>query len=123
MDKQMQQMKKGVLALLVLHLVAEQPTYGYALLRSMEERSGGMFALREGTLYPVLYRLEDEGLICARWEQAEGRATPKKYYEATDEGRRQLPQMQAQWQAFAACVQAMLQPQNNTAEEATDDTK
>ena len=57
------QLKKGALEMLVLGLVCAGPTYGYELLDSMARRSNGLFALKEGTLYPNLYRLEDDGLI------------------------------------------------------------
>ena len=59
----MQQLKKGVLEMLVLEALCDDPTYGYELLGRLKERSGGLFILKEGTLYPILYRLEDEGLI------------------------------------------------------------
>lgn len=61
------QLKKGALEMLVLGLVCAGPTYGYELLGSMARRSNGLFALKEGTLYPILYRLEDDGLIEAQW--------------------------------------------------------
>ena len=59
-DKFSQQLKKGVLEMLVLKLVCDGPTYGYQLLTRLKEESGGRFTLKEGTLYPILYRLEDE---------------------------------------------------------------
>ena len=48
------------------------PTYGYELIAQLGNRSGGLFTLREGTLYPILYRLEDDGLIEAVWQQETG---------------------------------------------------
>ena len=67
------QLKKGALEMLVLGLVCAGPTYGYELLGSMARRSNGLFALKEGTLYPILYRLEDDGLIEAQWRTSGGR--------------------------------------------------
>ena len=49
------QLKKGVLEILVLHLLSEQDMYGYQLIMALDERSQGMFKLKEGTLYPILY--------------------------------------------------------------------
>ena len=72
------QLKKGALEMLVLGLVCAGPTYGYELLDSMARRSNGLFALKEGTLYPILYRLEDDGLIEAQWRTSGGRTAPKK---------------------------------------------
>ena len=71
------QLKKGALEMLVLGLVCAGPTYGYELLGSMARRSNGLFALKEGTLYPILYRLEDDGLIEAQWRTSGGRTAPK----------------------------------------------
>ncbi|MBR6747891.1 MAG: helix-turn-helix transcriptional regulator, partial [Clostridia bacterium] len=62
-ERLLQQLKRGVLEMLVLGLVSEAPTYGYELLSKLKERSGGLFVLKDGTLYPILYRLEDDDLI------------------------------------------------------------
>ena len=64
-ERFLQQLKKGVLELLVLQTICRGPTYGYELIAQLGSRSGGLFTLREGTLYPILYRLEDDGLIAA----------------------------------------------------------
>lgn len=104
-----QQLKKGVLELLVLKLICREATYGYDLLTQLKERSGGMFQLKEGTLYPILYRLEDEGMITASWTGGEGRVTPRKIYAATEKGRKENLHRQIQWQEFTSAVNAMLQ--------------
>ena len=62
-QKYEQQMKKGVLEMLVLKLLSEDEKYGYQLISELKEKSGEMFLLKEGTLYPILYRLEDEALV------------------------------------------------------------
>jgi hypothetical protein len=62
-DRFLQQLKKGVLEMLVLDTVCKGSTYGYELLTALKTRSNDLFALKEGTLYPILYRLEDDGLI------------------------------------------------------------
>lgn len=103
-DKFSQQLKKGVLEMLVLKLVCAGPTYGYQLLTRLKEESGGRFTLKEGTLYPILYRLEDEGLIEAKWSQGEGRTAPKKMYAATEAGRRENLRRLIVWQKFAQTV-------------------
>jgi hypothetical protein len=79
-DRFLQQLKKGVLEMLVLDRICQGPTYGYALLIGLKDDSNGFFALKEGTLYPILYRLEDDGLIVSSWSPGEGRAAPKKIY-------------------------------------------
>ena len=103
-DRFARQLKKGVLEMVVLGLVCARPTYGYELLTELEQRSGGLLALKEGTLYPILYRLEDEGLIAAAWQKGEGRTTPKKIYTVTEAGRGALAAQRAQWQEFSACI-------------------
>jgi len=103
-DKFSQQLKKGVLEMLVLKLVCSGPTYGYALLTRLKEESHGRFQLKEGTLYPILYRLEDEGLIEAQWSQGEGRTAPKKMYAATEAGRLESVRRLMVWQEFTQTV-------------------
>lgn len=103
-DRFSQQLKKGVLEMLVLELICEKPTYGYELLSRLKEGSGGMFSLKEGTLYPILYRLEDDGMIRAAWSQGEGRAAPKKIYAPTDRGREENLRRLAVWQEFVRTV-------------------
>lgn len=103
-DRFSQQLKKGVLEMLVLQLVCEKPTYGYELLSRLKEKSGGRFLLKEGTLYPILYRLEDEGMITAKWSQGEGRVAPKKIYEATEAGRLENIRRRMVWTEFEDTV-------------------
>lgn len=107
-DRFSQQLKKGVLEMLVLQLICNKPTYGYELLSQLKEGSNGRFALKEGTLYPILYRLEDEGYIEAKWSQGEGRTAPKKIYEATQAGRNESTRRIAIWSAFQETVNGFL---------------
>ena len=107
-DRVAQQLKKGVLEMLVLKLISEQATYGYELLSRLKERSHGLFALKEGTLYPILYRLEDEGFIAAKWSQGEGRNAPKKIYEATESGVEENLRRQLVWTEFQQTVNEIL---------------
>ena len=108
-DRFSQQLKKGVLEMLVLQLICRKATYGYELLTVLKDRSGGRFTLTEGTLYPILYRLEDEGLIRAKWSQGEGRVAPKKMYEATPAGREENARRQYVWQEFTGTVNGFLE--------------
>ena len=104
-----QQMKKGVLEMLVLRLLSEEEKYGYQLICELKERSGGMFLLKEGTLYPILYRMEDDGLVTNRWSEPRGREVSKKYYQITGEGRATLAELQELWQAFSGCVSGVME--------------
>ena len=104
-DRFTQQIKKGVLEMLVLDLVCRQPAYGYELLSRLKETR---FALKEGTLYPILYRLEDDGLIQAKWSQGQGRSAPKKIYEATQAGLEEDLRRQGGWGEFEETVNRCL---------------
>jgi len=64
---------QGQLEGLILAVLAEQPLHGYAIACELRDRSGGMLDVAEGTLYPVLHKLEKEGLIHSRWETVNGR--------------------------------------------------
>lgn len=108
-DKFSQQLKKGVLELLVLKLICTGPTYGYELQRRLKEESGGLFQLKEGTLYPILYRLEDDGMIISGWQQGEGRAAPKKIYTPTDLGREENARRKQVWKDFSKTVDALIE--------------
>lgn len=101
------QMKKGVLEMLVLGLVCEQPGHGYELLGRLAARSSGFLRTKEGTLYPILYRLEDDGFISSSWQTAALRAPrQKRYTQQRRAGRRTLLAMQEEWRALCRCVQA-----------------
>ena len=108
-DRFLQQLKKGVLEMLVLELLCRKPAYGYELLTMLKEHSDGMFTLKEGTLYPILYRLEDDGLIRSVWRQGEGRTTPKKVYLPTELGIQENQNRKALWRQFSGKIELFLQ--------------
>ncbi len=112
-DKFAQQLKKGVLEMLVLKLICAGPTYGYELLSKLKEGSHGRLALKEGTLYPILYRLEDDGLIAASWHQGEGRTAPKKMYQATRAGALENIRRMQVWVEFEETVNGFYQGGTN----------
>lgn len=88
---------------LVLAIVAEGDTYGYALLKRVAELSGGQLRWTDGMLYPVLHRLERHGYIAGRWGESEtGRR--RKYYGITAAGRAALADQRRQWQAVDAAL-------------------
>ena len=91
---------------LVLAILADSDSYGYAILQRVRELSGGRMEWTDGMLYPVLHRLERLGHIAARWETAEtGRR--RKYYEITPQGREQLAEERRQWQAVDATLRGV----------------
>lgn len=99
-----QQMKKGVLEMLVLKQLEKEEKYGYQLISQLKEKSDGMFTLKEGTLYPILYRLEDDGLVVSRWSEPKGKEVSRKYYEITEEGKKGLEELKALWEQFSEQV-------------------
>ena len=107
-EKYERQMKKGVLDMLVLQLLTEDRKYGYQLITELREKSGDTFSLKEGTLYPILYRLEDEGLVESRWSEAEHKQIPRKYYLMTDKGRQTLEEMYRSWRQIADGVDRLM---------------
>lgn len=103
-DRLLQQLKKGVLEMLVLEIICQQPTYGYDLMSKLRARSSDLFALKEGTLYPILYRLEDDGMITAAWSQGSGKTAPKKMYTATEKGQAERHRRHGVWEDFYRTV-------------------
>lgn len=88
---------------LVLSILAEGDSYGYAILQRVRELSGGRLTWTDGMLYPVLHRLERSGHIDARWEVASS-GRRRKYYRLTADGRTQLAEERRQWQAVDATL-------------------
>ena len=100
-QKYEQQMKKGVLEMLVLQLLSEKEKYGYQLICELKERSREIFLLKEGTLYPILYRMEDDGLVTSKWSEPRGKEVSKKYYRITGQGKETLLRLKLLWRAFS----------------------
>ena len=95
------QLKKGVFEILVLQLLIKEEKYGYQLISELKDKSDGVFTLKEGTLYPILYRLEDDGLVVSRWSVPSGKEVSRKYYAITDEGRTTLEELKILWNGFS----------------------
>lgn len=102
------ELKRGTLEMVLLKLISERPMYGYEIVSMLEKLGKGQFYLKEGTLYPVLYRLENEGFIEARWETLE-RGVPRKYYHLTEAGSEQLKRLLSDWREFATAINRILQ--------------
>lgn len=107
-DKYERQMKKGVLDMLVLKLLSDDKKYGYQLIQELKEKSSGIFCLKEGTLYPILYRLEDEKLVESRWCEPEEKQLPRKYYVITDKGKETLSEICQTWRQITDGVDRII---------------
>ena len=88
---------------IVLAILADGDSYGYAILKRVRELSGGRLEWTDGMLYPVLHRIERLGHAKARWETAES-GRRRKYYRITPGGRAQLAEERRQWQAVDATL-------------------
>lgn len=93
----------GSTVLLVLSLLQEKDFYGYEIIRELEERSDKTFEFKEGTLYPVLHRMENQGFVSSYKEKTET-GKERKYYKITRKGIAQLAEEKAQWEAFSGSV-------------------
>jgi DNA-binding PadR family transcriptional regulator len=102
LDRTASELKRGVLQVAVLALLHRR-AYGYDLLRVLAEHG---FPSEEGTLYPVLRRLEGEGLLRSEWDTTGTR--PRKYYESTDEGKAALTHLAAEWTRVDASLRSVL---------------
>jgi DNA-binding PadR family transcriptional regulator len=94
---------KGAADTLVLSAFADGEKYGYQVVRELENRSEGFFRLKEGTLYPILHRLESQGLLSARW-QTMPNGSERRYYALTGAGRRMLSAKLTEWERFVQAV-------------------
>jgi len=103
----LRELRKGSSALLLLHLLARRPMYGFELAGELRERTAGLLDFKEGTLYPALYRLEADGLVESFWE--ENAAGPRRrYYRLTAQGRAALDAGRAQWTQLVEAVNGAL---------------
>ena len=91
---------------IVLAILAEEDSYGYAILQRVREVSGGRMEWTDGMLYPVLHRLERLGHVEARWEVADS-GRRRKYYAITSQGRAQLAEQHRQWQAVESTLRGI----------------
>ena len=103
------QLKKGALEIIVLELLSKQKMYGYQLIMEMKTISHGMFELKEGTLYPILYRLEDDELVKSEWSEQKDKEVSRKYYSITKQGLETLQELKNLWKDFSRTVNEILE--------------
>jgi PadR family transcriptional regulator, regulatory protein PadR len=97
----------GTLDMLILKAVSLKPLHGYGVLLRIRQISGDALEIPQGSLYPALYRLEQQGLIGAEWGQSENNRRAR-FYTVTTAGRRRLRQETASWNRLAAAIAAAL---------------
>jgi PadR family transcriptional regulator PadR len=104
------ELKRGSLELIVLHLLSLGEAYGYEIVTTLTARTSGGLEVTDGTLYPVLYRLERAGFVAVRWETPQ-RGVPRKYYRLTETGQEELGRLTHEWNTFANAMAQLLRQQ------------
>ncbi len=99
-----QELRRGAIVLAILAQLRTEH-YGYSL---REKLAAGGLAVNEGTLYPLLRRLEAQGLLTSDWDLGAGR--PRRYYRISRTGRRTLTDLETEWQSLVAVMERMLAP-------------
>lgn len=107
------ELKRGSLELIVLHLLSLGEAYGYEIVTTLTNRTDGGLEVTDGTLYPVLYRLERGGYVAVRWETPQ-RGVPRKYYRLTTAGEEELARLTYEWNTFASAMARLLRQQPET---------
>lgn len=102
-------MLDGNVETMLLAILEESPSYGYEIVRLLNERAAGLLRMGEGTVYPVLHRLEKRHLISSYWEKGES-GRPRKYYRVTTAGSKVLSENREQWAGLVQVMNAFLSP-------------
>lgn len=99
---------QGTLAMLILKVVALQPIHGYGIVQRIQQNSRDNLQIRQGSLYPALYRLENRGWLKSKWKTTEG-GREAKYYQLTKPGRQQLEAETAEWKRLCEAISFVLE--------------
>ena len=100
---------QGTLDLLVLKTLTWGPMHGYAVARMIREKSGDVFLVEEGALYPALHRLEKQGWIASEWRISE-KNQRAKYYQLTPAGKQQLVAASERWKQVSGAIASLMSP-------------
>src|SRR5580700_3143957 len=103
------ELPQGTLDLLILRTLALEPQHGWGISERVQQMSGDVLRIQQGSLYPALHRLERRGWIRAHWGTSDNNRRAK-YYDLTRSGRKQLATERASWQKLTAAVARVLDP-------------
>ncbi len=106
MAKINKELLKGSFDLVVLAALKEEALYGYEIAKRIKKLSRDAFDMGEGTLYPLLHKLEQKKLLQSYWQEVDGRR--RKYYELTKKGKKELVEKKEEWSVFAKAVSAII---------------
>ncbi len=98
---------KGTLPALILEALMDEPRHGYRIAQEIKGRSRGLLDFKEGTLYPALHKLENEGSVESYEAEEKGRM--RRYYRITEQGTKVLSQDRAEWRALSQAVTMILE--------------
>ena len=104
----MNPLKSGTVDLALLAALEDQPRYGLDILAHVNGRSGGLFDMKEGSLYPALARLVKAGWVDTEWQPSDKGGAPRKFYQLTDDGRRALADKKQEWRTLRGALDALL---------------
>lgn len=102
---------RGHLETVVLAVLERREAHGFEIMQHLDSKSRGMLALKEGTLYPVLYRLENNGYITGKWddEKVARRGPQRRVYRITKKGKGELARRRKVWDEFVSVVGSMVE--------------
>ena len=98
---------QGTLDLLILKTLAREPCHGWGISKRIQQLSDEVFSIQQGSLYPALHRLEQQGWVKAEWKDSD-RGRSAKFYALTREGKRQLEREQETWTRLSSAVGLLL---------------
>lgn len=98
---------QGTLDLLILRTLAWEAMHGWAIANRIEQVSGKVLLVQQGSLYPALHRLEEQGWISSSWGESENKRKAK-FYALTEEGRKRLEQERVQWERLSSAIHLVL---------------
>jgi transcriptional regulator len=99
---------QGTLDLLILRTIAREPLHGWGIAKRIQIHSNDVLSVGQGSLYPALHRLEQQGWITAEWRDSDlGR--PSKFYAVTRDGRKQLDRELRSWERLSSAVQLLIE--------------
>ncbi len=109
------ELAKGSTGLLVLSVLSRQELYGYQIIKTVELMSESVFQMNEGTLYPILHALEQEGMLSSYWAESPDTGKRRKYYKITDAGLRELQMQKQAWDTYQKAVNRVIGGVQNAA--------
>ena len=98
----------GSTTMLILKLLEDKDMYGYLMIEELRKRSDNTFALKAGTLYPLLHGLEEQGMLLSYEESADSKRI-RKYYSITKKGKKMLAEKQSEWNTYTSAINQILQ--------------